>query len=187
MNRHQLVQRLIGSFDDLHGELIHADTQAWGNTQWTHAVLTNLCKLGQSLNFSTWASRVPSDYCDGGEWLYDACWLGRDGSRWSVPMVAECEWLHMEEVKSDFQKLILARALVKVMVCDGAFTNGGLPFVANKLCDAVGEFDLSEFKGGRGDTYLVVAYVSKGNTWCFEYATIVAHGRGQVPSLRLHQ
>lgn len=187
MNRHQLVQRLIGSFDDLHGELIEVDTHSWGNSQWTKAILTNLCELGQSLKFSTWASRVPSDLRDGGEWLYDTTWLGRDGSSWSVPMIAECEWLGMDEVVSDFQKLIIARATVKVMICDGALNNGGLPFVANKLCDAVGEFDLSEFKGGRGDTYLIVAYVPNGNSWRFEYATIVAQGRGHIPSLRLHQ
>ena len=92
----------------------------------TKKVLTTLCKLGQRLGYTAWATgrdpyRVPDKYRDGDEWLYDVSWCNSDISDTydrliSVPMVAECEWDNLGEIEYDFAKLLLARATVRVMV-----------------------------------------------------------------------
>ena len=69
---------------------------------------------------------------DYGEWLYDVTWLKyerqRDGLEWpataliEAPLVAECEWgrgKNLEYIVEDFEKLLLARADVRLMIFDG--------------------------------------------------------------------
>ena len=99
--------------------------------------------LGSGLGFSVCASNV--DSADWGEWLYDVSWL--HGKRWlrSVPMVAECEWGNFGDIEDDFQKLLVPRASLRVMVCDGWWlpddNNGKV--TADRLAQSVCEFESS--------------------------------------------
>ena len=57
----------------------------------------------------------------------------------SVPMVAECEWKDFNAIVYDFQKLLLARSAVRVMVY-------GTP-TSIRLCEYI-----NAFNGAQGDT-----------------------------------
>ena len=153
----------------------------WGDREWTKRVLTRLCRLGKNLHFSTWAAGVSSKYANGGEWLYDVTWLDSDDGIFlaSVPMVAECEWSNIGEIESDFQKLLVVRATVRVMVYDAEYYDGKMEDSASRFCEWVGAFE-----GTRGDTFLLIAYVRDNDDWHFRFATIIAQDPGQLPILQ---
>lgn len=69
------------------------------------------------------ANGVDGQYAEGREWLYDVACLQYADEEFSFPlervyMVAECEWGREQSVYADFQKLLVARADLKVMVFD---------------------------------------------------------------------
>ena len=69
-----------------------------------------------------------------------------------VPLVAEIEWGNTGEVWDDFQKLPLARAGVRVLICDH---EDGL---LGQLEEFVENFAPSE----KGDGYLFATYADRG-------------------------
>ena len=87
----------------------------------TKPILTALCKAGKRGGYRVYASRVDDEYRDGGEWLYDVCWLEYDGNRLvSAPLVCEYERDPRQEyIDESFQKLLVANAAVKVFIYDG--------------------------------------------------------------------
>ena len=139
----------------------------------------------QEICFSCWAKGMPKDGRGGGEWLYDVTWCDSDRDGWlrSIPMVAEGEWGNLGDIDDDFQKLLVARAKIRVMVCDAGYADGGTTAIANRFSEWVGAFE-----GAQGDTYLLIAHAKDNEnmeTWRFEYATIVAQGSGQLPILQM--
>ena len=105
-----------------------------GNTKWTKAVKTNLCKIGQDrFGYRVCASGVYEPKPDYGEWLYDVTWLEyvRDCDPLvlaEAPLIAECEWHgrrvgsglnYRDDYDDDFEKLLLAREGVRLMVFNG--------------------------------------------------------------------
>ena len=71
---------------------------------------------------------VAKENCDHGEWLYDVTWLEYEGELLTdAPLVAECEWSGGEEIDHDFQKLLLARAGVRLTIFDGGHMPGTCP------------------------------------------------------------
>ena len=93
----------------------------------TKAVKTALCRAGRKAfegsGEEAWvfASGVKNrSLAHGGEWLFDVtCLLYDDeGCIRRVPFVAESEWGNRDDVRDDFEKLILARAEVRIMVFD---------------------------------------------------------------------
>ena len=141
-----------------------------------------LCNIGRRFDCSVYAS---SNFVDkkekcGGEWLYDITWCKYENKLLkSVPVVAECEWGDLPQIKDDFEKLLLARAAVRVMVFDGMYCKNGAEAIANKLCSWVGSFEGSR----KGDTYLLVGYERDGKIWCFQYFKISVNDPGQQPML----
>ena len=96
----------------------------------TEAVKTALCRACKTINDDvlTFAAGVADELVDGGEWLYDVT-----GLLYDIPvencfsrtvLVAECEWGNKLNIENDFQKLLLARADVRVMVFDGTWKPG---------------------------------------------------------------
>ena len=84
----------------------------------TKLVLTALCKAGRYFEYKVWASRVDNEHKSGGEWLYDVTWGEVDENQClkSIPLVAECEWGNAEAFLEDFEKLLVAKADLKIMV-----------------------------------------------------------------------
>ena len=181
MNPDEIIQKILGEFKTM--ELDEPDKMDQLTSQWTSTVLTALCRIGHQCGYSVWASSnfVDKQYKNGGEWLYDVTWCEyeKDFLK-SVPVVAECEWGNLAQIKDDFEKLILARSAIRVFVFDGGYCKKGAEALANKFCDWVGAFE-----GGRkGDTYLLVGYERDEKSWCFRYFNITVNEPGQQPTLK---
>ena len=103
---------------------------------WTRQVMTALCAWGiKNLNKRFWIGasgigdaegikKLARDYGGKiqGEWLYDLTFLEYDdGYEYlkRIPLVAESEWKDPYEIEDDFQKLLAARADVRLMVFNG--------------------------------------------------------------------
>ena len=66
------------------------------DTEWTSAVETELCRIGQCqfrCKVGARTDEVDEAHRDYGEWLFDVTWLeyGRDGRLIDAHLVAECE------------------------------------------------------------------------------------------------
>ena len=97
-------------------------------TEWNKAVKTELCKIGRRFGYSVYArsNEVNKAYRDEGEWLYDVTWLEYEkGARGELvnlvdaPLVAECEGGNKGDIEDDFEKLLLARPHVRLMIFKG--------------------------------------------------------------------
>ena len=177
MNTDKIIRALLKEFKNLED----TDTSSWENDQWTKAVLTVLCYVGRRFDFTTWASKVDGQFKNGGEWLYDVTWLEYEGDFLkSVPLAAECEWGNLGDIKDDFEKLMQARAAVRVFVFDGRYCENGAEALANKFCDWVGAFEGRQ----KGDNYLLVGYEEDEEDWCFRYFSITVNASNQQPTLK---
>ena len=179
MNPDETIQALLEEFKKLE----HIDTSQWGLKPWTSAVLTPICRIGkEQFNCSVYARSnfVDEQYRSDGEWLYDVTWYEYEGNFLkSVPLAAECEWGNLSDIKDDFEKLIQARAAVRVFVFDGRRCRNGAEALANKFCDWVGAFEGSR----KGDMYLLVAYEEVKTPWNFRYFNILVNDSGQQSTL----
>ena len=145
---------------------------------WTKVVLTKLCMMGQCFGFQVGAAKVDKANRNWGEWLYDVTWLEYNdaGRVAAAPLVAECEWDNFERIKSDFDKLLLARASVRLMIYDGNSKRRGSTGIAEELARRVREFTDSRAE----DAWLLAAWErcaspAKENgekDWRFRYFTI---------------
>ena len=149
--------------------------------EWTRAVKTELCEIGSRFDYKVGASGVNNGGF--GEWLYDVTWLKyeceRDGLKWpataliKVPLVAECEWgvdENLEYIIEDFEKLLLARADVRLMIFDGNQEPGSKE-TADRLARKIRLFDSTE----EGDAWLLAAWEGSNQDWSFRYFTIKAN------------
>jgi len=115
------------------------------------------------------AARAEPDFP---EWLYDVIWLEYDGDRIDrVALVAECEWGTEGDVVEDFQKVLVARATVRLLIYD-----------AHRASDMTARLrqHIETFRESTpGDVYLVVAYDQNAADWWLTFTEIrVTDGRG---------
>ena len=135
-----------------------------------------------------------------GEWLYDVTWLeyerglGKRGLYLAVQarvaaaerkrcllidshLVAECEWGDIEDIVDDFEKLLLARAHVRLMIFEGLSERIPEPRskrVAEQLAGRIREFKGSCVE----DAWLLAAWERNNDEekgWSFRYFTIDAN------------
>ena len=150
---------------------------------WGREVKTELCKIGKGLDYSVYASRVDEIHRDGGEWLYDVTWLEYkldcdDESLVDVHLVAECEWKGLGEIYHDFEKLLLARSGVRLMIFTSWRKHGGPRGIAERLARKVRQFKRSRSE----DAWLLVAWERREaptnpyDWWRFKYFTIDENG-----------
>ena len=145
------------------------------NRYWTRALLTKLCEIGRNdFACKVGANRGKVDRAsrDRGEWLYDVTWLKYNNDRLlvDVPLVGECEWGNLDQIKDDFQKLLLARAGVRLMVYDGYHSSHGSRSIAEQLAQNVMGFNYRQ----EGDAWLLAAWERAENQqeFIFRYFTI---------------
>lgn len=133
----------------------------------TSLIKTNLCELGKSLNFHVSASGCAAD---DGEWLYDMVWSNmKDGQFTHQAMVLECEWrmgvsvARSADVDSDFQKLVQARADVRVWICTVHNSEIAARHIEN--CKK----EIEEFSGTMSDDhYLFVILIGSNDSFAIE-------------------
>ena len=82
-------------------------------------------------------------------------------------LVAECEWGDFEAIVEDFEKLLLARAGVCLMIFDGNYKPGSKG-IAERLAGRVREFNGSRAE----DAWLLAAWEKRNDGWWFRYFTI---------------
>ena len=144
--------------------------------EWTEEILKTLSRVGEKKFNCIARSRWKGDLS---EWLWDMCWHQREDSGFlkEVPLAVEIEWGNLNEITKDFEKLLAARALVRVMVYDarenGEYTARG---IVEKLRGRV-----KEFNGKRGDVYLLIAAEGGKRPW--KYFKVVDQGMKRQPSL----
>ena len=161
-----LVECLIKEFGQIEKQIrvanIHSDKE------WSSVVLTALCALGQNRDCYVCASSVDKKKRDYPEWLYDITWLNYDNDNKlkSVELVGECEWGNPGDIEDDFQKLLVARAQVRLMIYDMTW-EGDIISTLRKYINA--------FCGTPSDTYLTIAYNNDGNkkNWWLEYRVFI--------------
>jgi hypothetical protein len=118
--------------DDVEMEIIRiamevptrADAEKWGNKLWTKNLIFPLGQLGKQLGYYVCAARSLELEKDQGAWLYDLAWLEySDGNKCLIglPLILESEWSARDGyIDDDFQKLLVARAEHRVMICQGS-------------------------------------------------------------------
>lgn len=92
------------------------------DSEWTKQIKVDLCKLGKTYKLEACASGI-GNKAKWGEWLYDLCWakaVEDAEAGWnleSIPLVVESEWGRtLRHIVADFDKLMLARAELKLMI-----------------------------------------------------------------------
>lgn len=84
-----------------------------------------------------------------GEWIYDlSIQEVKDNESWRNVVIAECEWDGWEDIKEDFEKLVVGRAQLRVMVYDSSYAT------ANDFIGWINRHQDNRLE----DTYLLVAY-----------------------------
>ena len=151
------------------------------SAEWTHEVKTALCVAGQKLGYWVCAAGVDDHASDSGEWLYDVTWLDYVGETLiSAPLVVECEWsASLHDINYDFQKLLLARAAVRLMIFDGGDA-AGADRVAGQMAEQVAGFSGSRDVG----EWLFAAWIWDDDDergWSFRWFTIESGVLHQLP------
>lgn len=80
--------------------------------------------------------------------------LNQEGWIRAIPLVMECEWGEEGDVWDDFQKLLIIRAGIRVMIFAANSRDEVLRLVS-KFCEWIENFRLSQ----GGDRYLSASYV----------------------------
>lgn len=139
----------------------------------TKAIKALLCEIGHQ-QFGCLVCAADVSNADRGEWLYDVVWRRHDtcGRLTAVPLVAECEWLHPREIEKDFEKLLVARASVRLMIYRGKYE--GSRVTAERLTSHVEAFSAPNVEEG----WLLAAWKRVDvNPWFkFKYFTIRPDG-----------
>lgn len=131
----------------------------WRNSSWTKEIKDSLNGLAQPQN------NMHACYsgCDGGagEWLFDVCWLEYSEPNFGRPLkrlllAAECEWGNQGDIFDDFEKLLVARADVRLMMFDDSKLQSWQSTL-KKLCEMAEIFTGST----KDDRFVFACYLCK--------------------------
>jgi hypothetical protein len=134
-----------------------------------HAIKAGLCRLAPRFDCYVCAGQCNNaDWPE--EWLYDLLWLRvhQTEDKTTIldsPLVAEIEWasaLDNGPIRHDFQKLLIARADLRLMIFRAPDSKQGRTIV-QELVEQIGTYAHTK----RGDRYLFACYGTR--TRCFEY------------------
>ena len=174
MEASQIISAILREFEQVVEPELRR-TRPDGSTAYTREILTGLCRVGKGLGCDTYAAKVDDEHRTGAEWLYDTTWLELDheGRIKSIPLVAECEWGSRAAVEHDLQKLLVARATLRVMVYQPGRTGWKL---AHRLMEW-----LEVCPATHADTYLLIAYTEDHGGCRFEFEQVHGAGPGRPP------
>jgi hypothetical protein len=132
-----------------------AATEKWPSDRiWTGDLISALGRLGQERNYYV-CGKHGHKYGGQDEWLYDLVWLlqSSDGVIVDVPLILESEWgvKRSEDIREDFEKLLLGRAQHRVMVFQ---QRSDVKRVCDRYIEKMQRFGLTQV----GDRYLFVGF-----------------------------
>ena len=150
-----------------HAEAAQLSRPGW----WTEQVVTALCRWGLGRRHWVGAAGMGNhaemiEYAEvhggtvGNEWLYDFTCLKYDSDGWlsDVIVVAECEWSNVNAINGDFEKLLLARADVRLMIFNGNyFRDKGQEIIPANGLNTFRKYIKKCSITSTGDTYLFAA------------------------------
>jgi hypothetical protein len=122
----------------------------WLYGKWTEEIKTGLVKLGHENGYEASANKCKNADCK--EWLFDLAWYKYDTKRRMDDLffVMECEWGKEDDIREDFEKLLIARSRYRLMI----FNGNTLEKIANSLKDRINIFKGSQ----KGDRYLFAGW-----------------------------
>lgn len=165
----ELVEAVKRALDALCDE---PDEREWGDPEWTDRVKSAVAGCDELKDLKAYAYGV--EHAAGKEWLYDLTCLDYSVEQdrlYRAVLVLECEWdPSLSGINYDFQKLLLARADLRLMVFQ-AKDAAGYEHVTSDLIDQVESFQQSS----QGDRYLLSGWLADGRRFrhCFH-----VHGDG---------
>lgn len=156
------IKRIKDSLDSIAKKLVASNA---GTKQWTCECLYALASLGVDDGYGV----CPHPSNMRGAWLYDLIWYKeeKNDTIWpkritDVVLALESEWSpYLGEIRYDFQKLIQAKAQLKMLIC-GDIGESGIKALEDDI-EAFEPKDSSE-------TYLFAVYNSGKRM--FEYKTV---------------
>ena len=132
------------------------------NTVWTSVIKKVVAEQGVSLKHSVCTSGFGGEYDP--EWLYDLVWYREDAEKHlsGVYLVLECEWqTDYNAMKYDFEKLLLAKAPVKIMVFQ--HWNAKKAEIFGRLKESIVRFASAM----PDETYVLMGF--NNDAFCFDY------------------
>ncbi|SRR6266568_1335900 len=126
---------------------------------WTVRIMSDMSSLAEQNGFEALYSKAPLS-----EWLYDMVWCKRENDHLNkVPLVLESEWSRIKrEIYEDFDKLLLARTQLRVMI----FYQDKTASVKNVLDELVRR--IRSFQETRsGDCYLLAGLSAEDNLFYY--------------------
>ena len=116
-NYNPVEEKIIMTMNSLHERIADSSDSAW-----THQIKKDIGKLGIEEGWGICAGGMKNEGFEA-EWLYDLVWFesNKNNELLDVGLVLESEWnKSFDQVKYDFEKLLLSKSKYKVMV----FQNG---------------------------------------------------------------
>ena len=123
------------------------------NSEWTKMCLGELAGLGERKEYGYQAAPCPR--CSEHGWLYDLIWWeGENGGMKDLILALESEWSpSIQSVRYDFQKLVQARARIKVLICDALSPEGRKALISDidnfEQNDNDGEYLFAVYNGDK--------------------------------------
>jgi hypothetical protein len=140
-----------------------------GDSNWTYGIKHRLMNLGWKHDYQVSAGGFPGE-CEP-EWLYDMVWYreegeGEDKRLTEVALVVESEWKSdFRNIKYDFEKLLVANASLRLMICQAKpqYKEDRMAYFKNAV---------AQYRYGRkGDTFLIALLDKESEKFCFEQVT----------------
>ena len=120
-----LIDRIVHELDRFAGLV---PPEGIETPQWTAGVKNALLAAGRAFGYKLVNASIPRDLLleelrdehappNYGEFIYDLSVQDVDGDgHWSNVIIAECEWGDASDIREDFEKLVVGRAALRVMV-----------------------------------------------------------------------
>lgn len=161
-----LVRDIIATIKSLPDRLPFG---AGGGTEWTALLKSELRRLGHEHKYLV--SPCPND--GNKEWLYDLVWFRNDSNNQlrEVALVLESEWSKDEwHIQEDFEKLLVAKAQIKVMVFESDLSK-----LSERWCLLKSGIRVFE-KQSPDETYILAGFKTEGH----EFEIQIVQGAEQL-------
>ena len=115
----EIEQRILEELNEFSKLYFSADNKDRSGKFVTKSILKRVGDIGKDLKFDVCASGFKDIFY--GEWLYDMVWYKEEKVTeylLEVVLVLECEQAYgIPDIKYDFEKLLLANAKMRIMIC----------------------------------------------------------------------
>ena len=122
MHYHNHIEQIKSVVSNAYNSV--CESKDYCNTNYTETIKIALGDLGEDFGYKVCTST--KDKIFNGEWLYDLVWYkeNEEGFLLEVPLVVESEWdKNLKALKFDFEKLLLAKSPLKLMICQANETD----------------------------------------------------------------